>query len=111
MGLASDNSSPNESTRGDIWFTSLDPTTGDEIRKTRPVVVISADEIDSLGIKLVVPIREWKPSHENMYWYVTIEPTLRNGLPKKSSADVLQTRCVSIKPFRRKDWSHICRDN
>ncbi len=102
MGLTSDNSSPNESARGDIWFTELDPTEGDEIRKTRPVVIISADGIDSLGIKLVVPIREWKPSHENMYWYVTIEPTVRNGLAKKSSADVLQTRCVSINRFVEK---------
>ena len=29
--------------RGEIWLVNLDPTIGAEIRKTRPVVVISSD--------------------------------------------------------------------
>lgn len=29
--------------RGDVWWTSFDPSTGSEIRKTRPAVIISTD--------------------------------------------------------------------
>ena len=32
--------------RGDVYLCSLDPTVGSEIRKTRPAVVISPDELN-----------------------------------------------------------------
>ncbi len=32
--------------RGEIWLAQLDPTVGSEIRKTRPCVVISPDEMN-----------------------------------------------------------------
>jgi mRNA interferase MazF len=32
--------------RGEIWWVCLDPARGSEIRKTRPCVVISADEVN-----------------------------------------------------------------
>ena len=32
--------------RGEIWWVSLDPAHGSEIGKTRPCVVVSADEIN-----------------------------------------------------------------
>jgi mRNA interferase MazF len=31
--------------RGDIWLVTLDPTRGSEVRKTRPCVVISPNEM------------------------------------------------------------------
>ncbi len=46
--------------RGEIWKVSLDPTVGAEIRKTRPVVVVSSDAVGVLPIKLVAPLTEWK---------------------------------------------------
>ncbi len=46
--------------RGEIWLVSLDPTIGAEIRKTRPVVVVSSDSVGILPIRLVAPITEWK---------------------------------------------------
>jgi mRNA interferase MazF len=43
--------------RGDIWLTSLDPTVGSEIQKTRPCVVISPDEMhDHLRTVIVAPM-------------------------------------------------------
>ncbi len=33
--------------RGDVWLTMLDPTVGSEIRKTRPCLIVSPDEINS----------------------------------------------------------------
>jgi mRNA interferase MazF len=34
--------------RGDIWLVNLDPTIGSEIKKSRPCVVISPPELNSL---------------------------------------------------------------
>ena len=43
--------------RGDIYLISLDPTRGSEIRKTRPCVVVSPDELnDHLATYLVAPM-------------------------------------------------------
>jgi len=42
--------------RFDIWFVQLDPVKGSEIRKTRPCVVISPDEMSSLKIAIVAPM-------------------------------------------------------
>lgn len=43
--------------RGDVHLVALDPTLGEEIRKTRPCVVISPDELNGvLGTVLVAPM-------------------------------------------------------
>ena len=43
--------------RGDVYLVSLDATRGSEIRKTRPCVVVSPDELnDYLGTFLVAPM-------------------------------------------------------
>jgi mRNA interferase MazF len=42
---------------GEIWLARLDPTTGSEIQKTRPCVVISPDEMnDHLRTVIVAPM-------------------------------------------------------
>jgi len=43
--------------RGDVYLVSLDPTQGSEIRKTRPCVIVSPDELnDHLDTFLVAPM-------------------------------------------------------
>jgi mRNA interferase MazF len=43
--------------RDDVWLVSLDPTVGSEIRKTRPAVVVSPDEMNRhLRIVIVAPM-------------------------------------------------------
>lgn len=43
--------------RGDVYLVSLDPTRGREIRKTRPCVVLSPDELNShLSTFIVAPM-------------------------------------------------------
>jgi len=43
--------------RFEIYWVNLDPTVGREIKKTRPAVVISPNEVnDALGTILVAPI-------------------------------------------------------
>lgn len=43
--------------RGDIWWINLDPTVGSEIKKRRPCVVLSANEINrGRATPVVVPL-------------------------------------------------------
>ena len=51
-------------TRGDIWWVSLDPTQGSEIKKTRPCVVLSHNTINRLRRSVVVvPLSAAAKSH------------------------------------------------
>jgi mRNA interferase MazF len=40
--------------RGDVFWVTLDPAVGTEIRKTRPAVVISNDSCNTYGTRVVV---------------------------------------------------------
>ena len=40
--------------RGEVWWVSLDPTQGAEIRKTRPCVVLTHDTLNKLRRTVVV---------------------------------------------------------
>lgn len=43
--------------RFEVWLVNLDPTVGSEIRKTRPCVVLSPDEMNRhLRIAIVAPL-------------------------------------------------------
>lgn len=43
--------------RGQIWWVNLDPTLGSEIRKQRPAVIVSPDELNAhLNTVVVVPL-------------------------------------------------------
>ena len=43
--------------RGEVWLVTLDPTVGHEIRKTRPCVIVSPDEMNAhLATALVAPL-------------------------------------------------------
>jgi len=45
---------------GEVWLVNLDPTIGDEIKKVRPVVVVSRDTIGVLALRVVVPVTAWQ---------------------------------------------------
>jgi mRNA interferase MazF len=94
--------SPNDPRRGEIWLVNFNPTSGDEIRKTRPAIVLSSDAVGVLNLKIVVPLTAWRPEREKLLWLVTLIPDKENGLEKKSSADLLQVRSVSVNRFIRK---------
>ncbi len=43
--------------RGEVWLATLDPTVGSEIQKTRPVVIVSPDELNgALRTVIVAPM-------------------------------------------------------
>jgi mRNA interferase MazF len=88
--------------RGEIWLVTLDPTVGAEIRKTRPVVVVSSDAVGALPIKLVAPLTEWQDYFAQNVWHVKVMPDSKNGLTKTSAVDTLQLRGVDTQRFVQK---------
>ena len=88
--------------RGEIWRVEFDPVKGDEIRKSRPAIVISSDAFTPLKTKLVVPLTRWQEKFTNSQWMVKIIADGSNGLERDSAADALQLRCVSYERFALK---------
>jgi len=82
--------------QGEIWQISLDSTVGAEMKKTRPALIINADALGKLPLKIVAPITEWKDQYINYPWMVKMTPTRQNGLTKVSAADCFQIRSVSV---------------
>jgi mRNA interferase MazF len=77
--------------RGSVHYIRLDPTVGREIRKTRPVVVISNDHMNELAATiLVMPITGGRYDY---YHCIPIEPP-EGGLKKPSSIVTEQIRAV-----------------
>ncbi len=85
--------------RGEIWLVDLEPTRGSEIQKVRPAVVLSANSIRSLSVRVVVPLTGWQEHFQTTPWKVRIEPDSGNRLTKTSAADCLQLRCLDVERF------------
>src|SRR5262245_10023147 len=77
--------------RGDVWLVNLDPTIGHEVRKTRPVVVVTNDLYNRDNwVVVVVPLT----SHDTPeYDQVLINPP-EGGLTKASVTLPDQLRAV-----------------
>jgi mRNA interferase MazF len=44
--------------RGEVWLVALDPTIGHEIKKTRPAIVVSPNDLNhAIGTMIVAPMR------------------------------------------------------
>jgi len=85
--------------QGNIWLINLDPTTGAEIRKTRPAVIINDNTLGRLPLKIIIPITEWKDHYEIAPWMVRLIPDNQNNLTKVSAADCFQVRSISDQRF------------
>ena len=85
--------------QNEVWLINLDPTVGAEIKKTRPVIIVSDNSLGKLPLKIIVPVTDWKSHYEIAPWMIKIEPTNKNGLIKESSADCFQVRSVSQNRF------------
>lgn len=82
--------------RSEIWLINLEPTIGAEIKKTRPAVIVNADGLGKLPLRVIVPITDWKDHYAVAEWMVKLVPDGINNLSKTSSADCFQVRSVSI---------------
>lgn len=81
--------------RGEVWLARLDPTEGSEIGKTRPVVVISADGMGVLPVKIVAPCTT--ANLAPAAWRVPLAKSDGNGLDRDTTIDLMQIRSVSVK--------------
>jgi len=63
--------------RGDVYLIALDPTRGSEIRKTRPCLIVSPDELNRhLRTVIVAPMTTGGQAYP---WRVTCRFQNRNG--------------------------------
>jgi mRNA interferase MazF len=85
--------------QGEIWQIVLDPGVGAEMKKIRPALIISADALGKLPLKIITPITDWKEHYANYPWMVKVNPTDHNGLVKVSAIDCFQIKSVSVERF------------
>lgn len=85
--------------RSEIWLVDLNPIRGQEIEKTRPVVVMTADIFNSIPLRIIIPITSWQPKFAERPFMVEIEATTENGLDRDSAGNVLQIRSISTERF------------
>lgn len=108
-------------TRGEIWRVNFNsplsaktpekwvpknllPTTGDEIFKVRPAVVMNTAEQWNLKLRIVVPITEWNQDYvaNDFFWMVKLPASSLNRLDEDSAADTFQIKSVSLARFGEK---------
>ncbi len=80
---------------GEIWLVNLDPTSGDEIRKTRPVVIINPGHMKSLRLSIVLPLTRFQEKWRHHPFFVFLEPNPTSGLSRASVVDCFQIRSLS----------------
>ena len=81
--------------RGEVWLVDLNPTRGQEIQKTRPVVIISSDLFDRIALKIAIPITSWQSKFSDRPFMVRIDANMDNGLDVDSAANILQILSLS----------------
>ncbi len=66
--------------RGEVWLVDLNPTRGQEIQKTRPVVIISTDLFNRIPLKIAIPITSWQERFSERPFMVRIDANPENRL-------------------------------
>ena len=88
--------------QGEIWMVNFEPSVGSEIQKLRPAIVVNDDRIGRFGIKIVVPITQWKEQYNDYPWIIKIIPDDINGLAKDSSIECFQIKSFAVDRFDKK---------
>ena len=79
--------------RGEIYFANLDPTVGSEIKKTRPVLIVSNNANNKHHpLITVIPLTS---QVERVYRFEVLLSQLDSGLPKASKAQCNQIRTIA----------------
>jgi len=87
---------------GEVWLVNLDPTIGDEIQKTRPVIIVNAGHEKNLRLAIVVPVTAWHSRWCNNPFFLEITSGQPQGLKKRSAIDCFQIRTLSHQRFVRR---------
>jgi len=71
--------------RGEVWLVNLDPTVGSEVKKTRPAIIVSPDELNEhLNTAIIVPLTTGRA-------YAFRVPTKVQGKPGVAALDQIRT--------------------
>ncbi|MBE9113317.1 type II toxin-antitoxin system PemK/MazF family toxin [Nodosilinea sp. LEGE 07298] len=87
--------------RGEIWLVDLDSTRGQEIQKTRPVLVVSTNLFAPIPLRIIIPITTWQDKFDSCPFMVKLPATATNRLNRDSAANVLQIRSLSTQRFAK----------
>jgi mRNA interferase ChpB len=79
--------------QGEIYRVQLDPTSGSEIQRTRPVLILSNADFNLGGRALVAPITQGANLERVLGWAVT----LGSGTATQGAAVVSQCRILDLK--------------
>jgi len=91
--------------RGDIYFADLDPTIGDEIKKRRPVLIVSNDANNKMSNTVtIVPITS---NIKKIYPFEVLLETKYSGLSVPSKAQCHQIRTISKIRIQQKKAGHV----
>ncbi len=79
--------------RGEIYFADLDPTIGGEIKKKRPVLIVSNNANNKMAKTVtIIPITS---NIKKIYPFEVLIEMQNSGLPKSSKAQCHQIRTIS----------------
>lgn len=79
--------------RGEIYFADLDPTVGDEIKKIRPVLIVSNNASNNVANTItIIPITS---NVTKVYPFEVLLNINESGLTKISKAQCHQIRTIS----------------
>jgi mRNA interferase MazF len=79
--------------RGEIYFANLDPTVGDEIKKIRPVLIISNNANNNVANTInIIPITS---NVNKVYPFEVLMAVQESGLMKTSKVQCHQIRTIS----------------
>ncbi|EKD53757.1 MAG: hypothetical protein ACD_60C00157G0011 [uncultured bacterium] len=79
--------------RGEIYFANLDPTVGAEVKKKRPVLIVSNDANNKMASTVtVVPITS---NTKKVYPFEVLFTIIDSKLSKNSKAQCQQVRTIS----------------
>lgn len=79
--------------RGEIYFANLDPTIGSEIKKIRPVLIVSNNANNKVATTItIIPITS---NVKKIYPFEVFLENKNSGLAKQSKAQCHQIRTIS----------------
>ena len=94
--------------RGDIYFANLDPTMGDEIKKKRPVLIISNNANNKVANTItVIPITS---NTNKIYPFEVFLDMKDSRLAKNSKAQCHQIRTISKQRIVNKKIQGVVND-
>ena len=85
---------------GEVW--ELAGQEGKRKAFVRTVVIVSADALGSIPLRVVVPLTPWQQKYDRAPWIIRVPPVLHSGLEEPQAADALQVRSVSISRLTRR---------